>query len=102
VVAAARLALLANLRQLRLEPEAVALADALVADGVLPAVAAVDSLHLAMATVHRMDVMLTWNCRHLANADILVRASRYLRKKAYDLPLVCTPEVLMGDTENEQ
>ena len=97
----ARLALLADLPQLRVEPEAIALADALVTDGVLPGGAAVDSLHLAMATVHGMDVLLTWNCRHLANADILMRAARYVRRKAYDLPIVCTPEELMGEKEGE-
>ena len=52
-----------------------------------------------MATVHEMNMLLTWNCRHLANADILVQIGRYVRRNGYELPIVCTPEELMGDKE---
>jgi hypothetical protein len=43
-----------------------------------------------------MDFLLTWNCRHLANARILREIERFLRTIGYELPFVCTPEELMG------
>ncbi len=48
--------------------EAVQLADMLVKKGGLPAKARVDALHVAIATVHGMEFLLTWNCKHIANA----------------------------------
>ena len=75
------------------------MAEAIIDEGLLLKGAAVDALHLAMATVHEMNMLLTWNCRHLANADILVQIGRYVRRNGYELPIVCTPEELMGDKE---
>jgi len=36
----------------------------------LPAKADIDAVHIAAATVHGMDYLLTWNCKHIANAQI--------------------------------
>jgi len=60
-----------------------------------------DALHLALATVHEVDILLTWNCRHLANAVILGGVGRLVRMKGYEMPIVCTPEELMGDEGEE-
>lgn len=92
-----RLAALASLPMLRVEQDAVVLAEELVAEGLLPEKAGTDALHLSMASVHEMHVLLTWNCRHLANAAILGEIGRFVRIKGYDLPIVCTPDELMGD-----
>ena len=62
---------------------------------------ATDALHLALATIHEVDVLLTWNCRHLANATILGDIGRSVRMKGYEMPIVCTPEELMDDEGNE-
>ena len=48
---------------LEIKPEAVALARALVTRGPLPEKAAADALHIAIATVHGIDYLLTWNCK---------------------------------------
>ena len=54
-------------------------------------------MHIAVATVHEMDVLLTWNCRHLANALILGGVGRYLRDLGYEVPIIGTPDELMGE-----
>ena len=58
----------------------------------LPAKADVDALHIAVATIHRMDYLLTWNCKHIANAQI----QKKLAEISYDLPMICTPNELLG------
>jgi len=67
--AADRLQVLAQIRVLGLNESALQLARALVSKGPLPEKAAVDALHIALATVHGMDYLLTWNCKHIANAE---------------------------------
>ena len=96
--AAKRLAMLAGLPELPTTPAAVRLASALVRAGLLPAQAGADAIHLAVATVHGVDVLLTWNCRHLANGSILGEIGRFARRMRYELPTVCTPDELMGET----
>lgn len=81
--------------------EARSMARALVEHGLLPKVAGIDALHLALAAVHEMDVVLTWNCRHLANAAILGDIGRLVRMNDYEMPIVCTPEELMDDEGRE-
>lgn len=44
------------------------------------------------------DFLLTWNCRHLANAEITAEAAHLLREQGFLPPVVCTPEELMGES----
>lgn len=81
---------------LPLTDEAIALAERLVGSGLIDEKAAMDALHLGVATTHGMDFLLTWNCRHLANARMLTEIGRFVRTMEYELPFVCTPEELMG------
>jgi hypothetical protein len=92
-----RLALLKGLKQLPVTDEVIDLGRALIADGMLPPKAGVDAIHVAVASVHEMDVLLTWNCRHLANAQLLRELGRYLAGKDYEIPVITTPEELMGE-----
>ena len=78
-------------------PAAATLAEALIEQGVMPRQSATDALHVAVATVHDMDVLVTWNCRHLANAEMLGALGRLIRSKGFDSPVICTPEELMGE-----
>ena len=62
-----------------------------------PTVRAVeDALHVAAATVHDMDYLLTWNCRHIANAEMRRVMRAICSAHGYEIPLICTPEELMG------
>ncbi|NJD68524.1 MAG: type II toxin-antitoxin system VapC family toxin [candidate division NC10 bacterium] len=51
---------------------------------------------MAVATVHGIDYLLTWNCRHIANAESRSRIVRACRLLGYAAPILCTPEELMG------
>ena len=55
-----------------------------------------DALHVAVAAASGMEFLLTWNCTHIANAQVekLVMALCAARGMAF--PVICTPEQLMG------
>jgi len=95
--AAVRLELLKGFTLLPLTDEVRDVATGLLDAGVLPRKAEADAVHIAVATVHEMDVLLTWNCRHLANAVILGNVGRHLRDREYEVPIICTPDELMGE-----
>ena len=101
--AARRLALLGSFPLLDAMPEALELAGALAARGAIPPRKAADAAHIAVATVHHMQFLLTWNCTHLANAEILAQVQAICAGLGYAAPIVCTREewlagqdVLMG------
>jgi hypothetical protein len=71
------------------------LADDLIKSGVIPKKAATDSAHIALAAVHRMDFLLTWNCTHIANAAIIRKIERICQEDRYTSPVICTPEELL-------
>lgn len=75
---------------------AIALASSLITEQALPVQAAQDALHLAIACVHGMEYLLTWNCTHLANARLRSRIERVCRDAGYVPPIICTPEELEG------
>ncbi len=61
----------------------------------LPAKAADDALHISLATAYGLDYLLTWNCRHIANAQILKKLAQISFDAGYELPIICTPYELM-------
>lgn len=92
-----RLELLTGLTVLDLTPTAEALAADVLQSGLLPAKADGDAAHIALATAHGMDMLLTWNCRHIANAAIVGRLRRLMTKRGHTLPEIYTPEELSGE-----
>ena len=72
------------------------LADKLIAAHLLPEKAAADARHVAVSTVFGVDYLLTWNCRHIANAETLPRIYRMLRDSGFEPPLIVTPEEFSG------
>lgn len=96
-----RLAALATLPSLSITVEAENLAAEFLRTGALPAAARSDAVHLAVASAAQVDYLLTWNCRHLANAQILRRLEREAVRAGWILPTVCTPLELMGDSKYE-
>lgn len=77
--------------------EVFQITDALIERGIIPAKAAEDGLHIAIATVHKVDYLLTWNCKHIANPEIQRNISSYLNEIDLFLPFICTPEELLGE-----
>ncbi len=96
-----RLAVLSSLPLVAISSEAQRLARLFLSTGCLPPKAARDAVHLAVATSIVADYLLTWNCRHLANAQILKRLDREAQSIGCVLPRVCTPLELMGDSPYE-
>jgi predicted nucleic acid-binding protein len=90
-----RLEYLAGLPMLEIEEETSHLARSLTERGPLPPKAALDALHVAAAAVHGIDFLLTWNCAHLANAEIADKLDRIILRHGFKPPRICTPEELM-------
>jgi hypothetical protein len=94
-----RLALLEGIPLLEVTEAAQQLAVAIVQKGLLPETAYPDALHIGTAAVHQVDYLLTWNCTHIANAEILPRVSLISQRFGLTLPYICTPEELLGDPQ---
>ncbi len=92
-----RLQSVAGIPVLAASPEAGLLAERLVAEGSLPAKAAVDALHIAIAVVNGIDYLLTWNCTHIANAAMRHKIDAVCRRSGYESVVLCTPEELMEE-----
>lgn len=90
-----RLAAVRNFPVLAVTREAVGLAERPMQFRSLPAKARVDALHIGIAAVHGMEYLLTWNCRHIANARMRTRIEMVCREGGYEPPIMCTPEELM-------
>src|SRR5436190_8937278 len=91
VAAADRLAALREIALLEVTEDAILLGERLIAGGGLPATARVDALHVAMAAVHGVDYLLTWNCKHIANATMRDRIEELCREAGFEPPVICTP-----------
>lgn len=75
--------------------EAEALAAALLAKAAMPPKAVVDAAHVALAAVHGLDFLLTWNCTHIANAAMRPRIEAICRDHGFRPPVICTPDELL-------
>ena len=95
--AASRLAYARNLSVVLSAEPSIALARLLLKKRAVPAVAEVDALHIAVAVANGADFLLTWNCRHIANAEMRAKIGAVCRDAGYEPPVICTPEELMGD-----
>ena len=93
----ARLEKLAPLPLLDIAEEVSDLAASLIREGPLPKKAAVDAVHIATAAVHGMDYLLTWNCKHIANASMRNKIEAVIRSRGHEPPILCTPEELLED-----
>ena len=98
--AAERLQLVSELELLDITEEVEALAAELVRSGIVPSIAARDAFHLAAAGVHRMDFLLTWNCKHIANPFIADRLQSCFSGAGVHLSTICTPEQFITDDDN--
>lgn len=94
--ARSRLEFVSGLQLLAMTTPAMDLARAILVNGLLPQKALRDALHIAVATVHEIEYLLTWNCKHIANAEVLPRIARLGDTLGLTLPTICTPEELLG------
>ena len=92
-----RLAVLDGVPELDVTKNVRDLAKWLIAEGSIPAHAEVDAFHVAVAAVHGLDYLLTWNCKHIANAAMRPKVEAVCRHHGYEPPVICTPQELMEE-----
>ncbi|MEL6721838.1 MAG: type II toxin-antitoxin system VapC family toxin [Pseudomonadota bacterium] len=93
--AAKRLAIIQEMTELETSDAATVLASALIDKGSLPAKAQIDAFHIAVAATHGLDFLLTWNCKHIANAVMRPEIERICREMGFEPPVICTPNELL-------
>ncbi len=93
-----RLDHLEGLPQLAMTDASRELARELVDRHAIPREAVEDALHIAIAAVHGVDYLMTWNYDHIANALRRSAIEQVCRDSGCEPPLICTPEELMGES----
>ncbi len=90
-----RMAVLKDIPELTTVEDVRILGKALIYKGSLPVKAEIDAYHIAVAAVHGMEYLLTWNCTHIANAIMRPKIESLCREFGYEPPIICTPQELM-------
>lgn len=93
-----RMETIAGLPVLTVNTAAETLASHLLTTNLVPPTSAEDALHIAIATVHGMDYLLTWNFRHINNAALKSRIATAIEAVGFECPILCSPEEL-GDID---
>ena len=88
---------LAGLMVLTVDDAARDLARGLLAERILPPAATSNAIHAAVASLRNVKILLTWNCRHLANPHLLGKLREFVGRRGLTLPEICTPIELMGE-----
>ena len=94
--ASSRVEALKGFGVLPLTDEVEALAQVYLDRLAIPERSIADAVHLAVASVHATDYLLTWNCAHIANAEIRRALAQINSEQGVGIPIICTPEELMG------
>jgi len=95
------LELIVGLPLLAVEPPIIEIVEAYIARHVMPADPAGDALHLALASFHRCDFLVTWNCEHLANANKFGHIRRVNTLLGLYVPTLVTPLELLQENSDE-
>ena len=91
-----RLEVLKGIALLDVNSEVESLAKKLITEKALPTKSATDALHIAVAAVHEINYLLSWNCKHIANAEMQEIIGKVCVENGYKRPMICTPEELLG------
>jgi hypothetical protein len=91
-----RVELLVGVASLQATDQVKGLARELLQTHALPQEALEDALHIALAAASGMDFLLTWNCRHIANAETAPAIRATIERSGFDPPVICTPDELIG------
>lgn len=94
-----RIAAVGDIPLLSLTDQAAYVAQLLLSEGIMPAKAAEDALHIAIAAVHKVDFLLRWNFKHIANPVIQAQIAAKLIHLGLALPFICPPEDLAGEDD---
>jgi hypothetical protein len=95
VMAKKRIELLKPFTLLATTDKVIEMAEALIHGGPLPKKAARDATHIALSAVHGMHFLLTWNCTHIANAQMFAKMREICESHGFNCPVICTPGELL-------
>jgi len=93
-MAARRLEAAQPLGILAVDAACVELAEGFLSRRLIPPGEVRDALHIAVAVVWKIDYLLTWNCKHIANAHAVPGLRKFTEGLGYEFPYICTPEEL--------
>ena len=96
LMAKRRETLLKGIPDLELSDEVQSLATLILKKASIPPKAADDAIHIAMATVHKLDCLLSWNCRHISNLNTRRIVRAICAKEGYKMPELCSPYELQN------
>jgi len=97
IAVARRLKALNKIPLLLITDEVLLFSETIIRAGAIPKKAIGDSLHVALSAVHEVDYLLTWNYRHINNAERKPIIRKVCLANGYGYPEICTPQELMGD-----
>ncbi len=92
-----RLSSIDDLKELGIDDDCKKLAELLIVNEVIPKEYPEDALHISVAAVHDMDVIVTWNFKHINNPVTRKGIKRVIAKAGYNAPEICSPEEFLGD-----
>jgi len=95
IAASNRLAAIAGIPELNVTDEVGLLARILIEQIPIPEKAQLDAFHIAVAAVHGIDYLLTWNCTHINNAELRPIIEALCRSQGFEPPTICTPQELL-------
>ena len=99
--AAKRLEAVVNIPSILITAETQLLTDALVASKAVPDNSVRDALHIAIAATQGIDYLLTWNFKHIHNAETKAFIAHIVEADGWVCPILCSPEDLGGDNYEE-
>ena len=92
-----RLAIVENIPVLVATDSAKELAKALIVENAIPASRAEDALHISIAAVQGIDFLLTWNFKHINNANMRDKITQVVNRLNFRSPILCSPEELINE-----
>ena len=97
-----RITLLDDLRTSPLSPEAAALAHKLIEAGAVPPQSLSDAQHIAIAVVHGIEYLVSWNYKHIVNETKRQHINDVCVATGYQPTTLCTPETLMEEIQMKE
>ena len=95
-----RQSFVAEIPSLAISDQATELAELLLSEGAIPAGSENDALHIGVATAQGADFLLTWNFRHINNAEVKSAIARVVESQGFVCPQICSPEELGGSSDD--
>lgn len=97
-----RLALVRHLPLLPVDPAILEIVQTYIEYKLMPSDPGGDAMHLALASYHKCDFLVTWNCRHLANANKFGHIRRVNTMLGLFVPALVTPLEMLGDEDETE